>query len=203
LQALVLRNARLHRGPKIQDLLQRLFFVLSGPSLSIRILLTRIGFVPIFLLSSLVVFIAAVGAVRVRKFDTVLREIMTEHSSWTGCAADLLRAGADRSSDGISSDSTGWPKNPRALAGRLRRAQTFLRALGIEVAFGREGRAGSRIIRMHTTLENNTVSSIGHNGAGSAQAAPGAVCDDNAQPDLMGLMGTCSPGHGRRRCGRC
>jgi hypothetical protein len=27
-----------------------------------------------------------------------------------------------------SRDGTGWPKNPRALAGRLRRAQTFLRA---------------------------------------------------------------------------
>ena len=29
-------------------------------------------------------------------------------------------------------NSIGWPKNPRALAGRLRRAQTFLRALGIK-----------------------------------------------------------------------
>ena len=35
---------------------------------------------------------------------------------------------------------TGWPKNPRALVGRLRRALTFLRALGVELAFGREGR---------------------------------------------------------------
>ena len=42
---------------------------------------------------------------------------MTERSSWTGSAADLLRAGADRSGGGISRDSTGWPKNPRALAG--------------------------------------------------------------------------------------
>jgi hypothetical protein len=41
-----------------------------------------------------------------------------------------------------------WPRTPRALAGRLRRAQTSLRALGIDIAFQREGRAGSRIIRM-------------------------------------------------------
>ncbi len=41
-----------------------------------------------------------------------------------------------------------WPRNPRALAGRLRRAQTFLRTLGIEIDFGREGRVGTRIIRM-------------------------------------------------------
>jgi choline dehydrogenase-like flavoprotein len=32
---------------------------------------------------------------------------------------------------------------------RLRRAQTFLRALGIEIAFSHEGRAGNRMIRMN------------------------------------------------------
>ena len=41
-----------------------------------------------------------------------------------------------------------WAKNPRALAGRLRRAQTFLRMLDIDIAFGREGRSGARMIRM-------------------------------------------------------
>jgi hypothetical protein len=75
-----------------------------------------------------------------------VRQIMTERNSWTGIAADLLWVGAGRTgSDGFSSH-TGWPKNPRALAGRLRRAQTFLRALGIDTTFSREGRAGSRII---------------------------------------------------------
>src|SRR5947199_8010555 len=80
---------------------------------------------------------------------------MTERSSWTGSAADLLRAGADRSGGGISRDSTGWPKNPRALAGRLRRAQTFLRVLGIVITFSRAPEAGlsgcvhSRIYRPH------------------------------------------------------
>jgi hypothetical protein len=80
-----------------------------------------------------------------------VREIMAERSSWTGSAADLLRAGAGRGSDGISPDGRGWPKNPRALAGRLRRAQTFLRVLGIEITFSREGRVGNRIIRIHAT----------------------------------------------------
>jgi hypothetical protein len=83
-----------------------------------------------------------------------VREIMAERSSWMGSAADLLRAGADHTSDTLSRCSAGWPKSPRSLAGRLRRAQTFLRALGIEVVFGREGRAGTRVIRMHTTLAN-------------------------------------------------
>jgi hypothetical protein len=51
---------------------------------------------------------------------------------------------------------SGWPKNPRALAGRLRRAQTFLRTLGIEIVFGREGRLGTRTIRITAMGENRT-----------------------------------------------
>src|SRR5262245_12283470 len=82
---------------------------------------------------------------------------MAERSSWMGSAADLLRAGVGARSNGISSDPTGWPKNPRALAGRLRRAQTFLRTLGID---SREGRAGNRVIRMHA-IPGNTVSTVG------------------------------------------
>src|SRR5258708_32615572 len=59
------------------------------------------------------------------------------------------------------------PKSPRALAGRLRRAQTPLRALGIEISFGREGRAGTRIIRLRasrtkpTRTTVSTVSTVG------------------------------------------
>ena len=49
-----------------------------------------------------------------------------------------------------------WAKNPRALAGRLRRAQTSLRMLDIEIAFAREGRAGARMIRM-STVHNTSV----------------------------------------------
>jgi hypothetical protein len=88
-----------------------------------------------------------------------VRDFMSERSSWTGSAADLLQASAERSQ---TSDSIGWPKNPHALAGHLRRAQTFLRALGIDIAFSREGRAGNRVIRMRTSVENtvSTVSSV-------------------------------------------
>jgi hypothetical protein len=82
-----------------------------------------------------------------------VREIMAESNSWIGTAADLLRSGATRSTGELSWGKAGWPKNPRALAGRLRRAQTFLRILGIDVAFSREGRAGSRTIRIRTTVE--------------------------------------------------
>jgi len=84
----------------------------------------------------------------------LVREIMADRGQWTGSASDLLQLGTNRS---------GWPKSPRALAGRLRRAQTFLRTLGIEIAFGREGRLGMRIIRITAMGENrshNTVSTV-------------------------------------------
>jgi hypothetical protein len=84
----------------------------------------------------------------------LVREIMTDRAQWTGSASDLLRVGTSRA---------GWPKNPRALAGRLRRAQAFLRTLGIEIAFGREGRSGTRRIRITAAGEDqsrNTVSTV-------------------------------------------
>jgi hypothetical protein len=50
-----------------------------------------------------------------------VREIVAERNSWMGTALDLLRLGADGNSDSRSDSRTGWPKSPRAPAGRLRR----------------------------------------------------------------------------------
>jgi hypothetical protein len=99
----------------------------------------------------------------------LVREIMADRAQWTGSASDLLQVGTNRS---------GWPKSPRALAGRLRRAQTFLRALGIEIVFGREGRLGTRTIRItavgdsrcHNTV--STVRRVSHNGPWANQNHP-------------------------------
>jgi hypothetical protein len=97
-----------------------------------------------------------------------VREFMSERSSWMGSAADLLRISVERTSQ--TSDGTGWPRNPRALAAHLRRAQTFLRTLGIDISFSREGRSGSRVIRIRTSLENtvSTVSSVRESGPETA-----------------------------------
>ena len=59
----------------------------------------------------------------------VVREIMADRAQWRGSASDLL----DRRQTGLAG------QQPRALAGRLRRAQTSLRSLGIEIVFGRGG----------------------------------------------------------------
>ena len=75
---------------------------------------------------------------------------MAERATWEGSASDFLHiADARRKAMvGHSTASVGWPRNPRALAGRLRRVQTFLRALGIEIIFSREGRTGTQLITM-------------------------------------------------------
>ena len=99
----------------------------------------------------------------------LVREITADRGQWTGSASDLLQLGTNRS---------GWPKSPRALAGRLRRAQSFLRTLGIEIVFGREGRLGVRMIRITAMGENrshntvSTVSRVSDNGDGAGLNDP-------------------------------
>src|SRR5262245_10302677 len=88
-----------------------------------------------------------------------VRQIMANRNTWTGSASDLLRAGAALADPSLPSGTAAWPKSPRELAGRLRRAQPFLRGLGIHIAFSREGRAGTRVIRIHTRPED-TVSTV-------------------------------------------
>jgi hypothetical protein len=115
-------------------------------------------------------FARAYAANRTAAIDSILeadpvaayvRALMAERTTWTGSATDLLRAGSDFINSDPLSRRSDWPEHPRALAGRLRRAQTFLRALGIEIAFSREGRAGNRIISVRTSLES-TVSTVSH-----------------------------------------
>jgi hypothetical protein len=79
-----------------------------------------------------------------------VRALMAERGGWAGTASDLLRAATGLAGTKVSN----WPQNPAALAGRLRRAQTFLRMLGIEISFTREGRAGTRTIRIIAGVEN-------------------------------------------------
>jgi hypothetical protein len=106
---------------------------------------------------------------------TCVRAIMVDRTTWTGSASDLLRLCAETARDDISG-GTVWAKNPRALSGRLRRAQTFLRTLGIEITFSREGRLGTRMIRVSTSTEH-TVSTVSIVGAarrnGSHRDQPG------------------------------
>jgi hypothetical protein len=96
-----------------------------------------------------------------------VRHIMTETSEWTGSASDLLRAGFEVDEAAPYRGRADWPKTPRALAGRLRRAQTFLRSLGIDIRFAREGRVGARIIKISAPTQDRPIP--------SAPSAPASV----------------------------
>ncbi len=92
-----------------------------------------------------------------------VRTLISERSTWSGTASELLRLCAQSAREDISLNPP-WAKNPRVLAGRLRRAQTYLRMLDIDIAFGREGRSGARTIRL---------SALGH----SRSRANGMDCE--------------------------
>ena len=92
---------------------------------------------------------AVEGIIEADPVAVCVRALMGERGSWAGTASDLLRAGSGLAGSNVSN----WPKNPGALAGRLRRAQTFLRTLGIEISFTREGPAGTRTIRISAGIE--------------------------------------------------
>jgi hypothetical protein len=100
-----------------------------------------------------------------------LRSIMADRTTWTGSASELLRLCVEHARADVSSGAA-WAKNPRALAGRLRRAQTFLRTLGIEITFSREGRTGARMISVSTRAEND-LSSVSIVSAARSRAEAG------------------------------
>jgi hypothetical protein len=95
------------------------------------------------------------GVIDADPIATGVRAVMATRTVWTGTASDLLGALAEVVGERVAKSKT-WPDGPRALAGRLRRAATFLRKIGIEVGFGREGRARTRTIKITTIQPSAT-----------------------------------------------
>ena len=93
---------------------------------------------------------AVEGVIDADPIAAAVRAVMTMRTEWTGTASDLLGALAEMVGERVAKSKT-WPDSPRALAGRLRRAATFLRKIGIDIGFEREGRARTRMIRITTT----------------------------------------------------
>jgi hypothetical protein len=89
------------------------------------------------------------GVIDADPIAAAVRAVMTARTEWTGTASELLGALAELAGERVAKAKT-WPDSPRALAGRLRRAATFLRKIGIDVGFEREGRARTRMIRIIT-----------------------------------------------------
>ena len=78
------------------------------------------------------------------------RAVMMTQTVWTGTASDLLGALAQAAGERAVKSKT-WPDTARAVAGRMRRAASFLRKVGIEVVFKKEGNTRRRIIEITST----------------------------------------------------
>jgi len=114
---------------------------------------------------------AVEGVIDADPIATARARRMATRTVWTGTASDLLGALAEVVGERVAK-SKSWPDGPRALAGRLRRAATFLRKIGIEIGFGREGRARTRTINITTIQPSATPEKPG--AEPSAPSAPSA-----------------------------
>jgi hypothetical protein len=103
---------------------------------------------------------------------TAVRAVMATRTDWTGTASDLQGPLAEAAGERVAKAKT-WPETPRALAGRLRRAATFLRKIGIEIKFTKEKRARTRIIRITTVPLSPAAENVG--AQPSAPSASSAV----------------------------
>jgi hypothetical protein len=130
---------------------------------------------------------AVEGVIDADPIAASVRAVMATRTEWTGTASDLLGALAEVAGERVAKSKT-WPDSPRALAGRLRRAATFLRKIGIEISFGREGRARTRTILISTTrsyaVPENTEARRSASSAPSASAQKPYVENGFAAPPL-------------------
>ena len=78
---------------------------------------------------------------------SAIRSLMDSRTEWVGTASDLLGALSVEIGERIAKNKI-WLATARALSGRVRRAATFLRKVGIDIAFDREGRARTRIVHI-------------------------------------------------------
>jgi hypothetical protein len=115
---------------------------------------------------------AVEGVIDADPIAAAMRAMMATRTEWTGTASDLLGALGESAGERVAK-SKSWPDSPRALAGRLRRAATFLRKIGIEIGFDREGRARTRVIRVTAMPSQLAPEQVGaQSSAPSAASAP-------------------------------
>jgi hypothetical protein len=108
-----------------------------------------------------------------------VRNHMATRTYWEGTAAELLHQLSLSFDDDRIVRSDAWPKLPHFLSGKLRRAASFLRRAGINVAEGgRVGKQGTRMIRL-TTIRAGEAAEPG-NSASAASAASAKPRGDGA-----------------------
>ena len=115
---------------------------------------------------------AIAGVIDADPVAAAVRAMIGAQTEWTGTASDLVDALGEIAGERIVKSKT-WPDSPRALSGRLRRAATFLRKTGVEIAFEREGKARTRMI--HIALATTPPALDGEGAEPSAPSTPSAT----------------------------
>lgn len=81
--------------------------------------------------------------------SAAVNELLGRQSSWEGTAKELFTV-LEEFVPERTKQSGAWPKTPRGLADRLRRAAPAFRMQGIQIEFYREAHTRKRIIRVRT-----------------------------------------------------
>jgi hypothetical protein len=132
-----------------------------------------------------------------------VRAMMATRTMWTGTASDLLGALAQIAGERATKSKT-WPESPRALGGRLRRAATFLRKIGVEISFNREGRARARTIHITTNDPSRPMSDklrAGQSTQSTSSASTAGACADSSFPNAQArTVAEDTDGNGHSEC---
>lgn len=73
--------------------------------------------------------------------------LMESRKNWKGTATELRQCLRDQF-PAITEDSQSFPRNESTFGGALRRVQPVLRRKGVTIDFGRQGKAGARVIEI-------------------------------------------------------
>ena len=117
---------------------------------------------------------------------TAVRTLMADCSTWTGTAKELLQKLVSIAGEPAAKMKS-WPKTPRALSGRLRRAAPNLRRIGISIVF-EERQAEGRPITI--TAERGDIRPSRPSSPSSAQMNAGLEDDGRMTGDAATVIDT-------------
>jgi len=115
-----------------------------------------------------------------------VREHMADRYIWTGKPSELYEELEKRVSENTKR-SKAWPKAPNKLSGRLKRAATFLRAIGIDVEIGWSKSKGREIVIRRIIQSKETT--VGTEGTVESEKP----CEFSSHDTKNGTVGTDEP----------
>ena len=99
---------------------------------------------------------AVESAIEADVVSSAILSLMASKTEWTGTSAELLEDLSVEVGDRINKTKN-WPKSPRQLSGRVWRAASFLRRIGIECSFDKKRTIQITHTRPSTSPESNGV----------------------------------------------